>query len=185
MRKIVDEEFISFLVTHRAQIQEAIRKLYFLSHRDEQLTGGTTERVVRGLLVGASFSLWRAVFTASQPLDQPTNIDQSLKFLKNLIETNAVAFQAEQNSWAFGYYINNARFRLRAAYDLLPEDVKERYLSEYQPLMISAHQLLGIDAYKAMHVSFLALVDLLDSHLATVPYVPWSPNVLKTNPTYE
>jgi hypothetical protein len=69
------------------------------------------------LVVGTSFSLWRAVF-----LVDPDDIERPIvetaaiadKFLLRIITTNNVSFTDDYNNreWSGGYYMNNVRFRL-------------------------------------------------------------------------
>ena len=47
---------------------------------------------------------------------------KALGFLKVLVQENAITFQQDRkhNDWTFGYYLNNAYFRLQLAYKKLP-----------------------------------------------------------------
>src|SRR5262249_27226273 len=82
---------------------------------------------VFGLLVGAGFSLWRAVFLALPKRNLVDVLNDETKLLKILIETNSIGFPQDLGTqqWMGGYYNNNAVFRLHAlvedkmAWDLL------------------------------------------------------------------
>jgi hypothetical protein len=67
------------------------------------------------LMVGCIFSLWRAVFLAHEGVTPEANLDDAVKYLDRVIRTNAINFSDDlaQQGWAFSYYANNARFRLR------------------------------------------------------------------------
>jgi hypothetical protein len=65
------------------------------------------------LLVGVGFSLWRAVFQAGKYSDRNDKIEKARIFLDEIIRNNAALYSTELNSWSFGYYILNARLRLK------------------------------------------------------------------------
>jgi len=86
----------------------------------------TTKRRICGLLIGASFSLWRAVFLVRGEDRQWKDIfTAGQNFLEKRIETNAIAFSDEYNdknrTWVAGYYLNNARFRAETSIEELIE----------------------------------------------------------------
>jgi hypothetical protein len=63
-----------------------------------------------GALIGAGFSLWRAVFQASNELSEPTlNLAWVRWFLNQIIRNNMAAYQTELNSWSL------AEFRMLCA----------------------------------------------------------------------
>jgi hypothetical protein len=66
-------------------------------------------------LVGAAFSLWRAVFLAEKEGSLGASLVHSIKFLEKIVRTNAIAFpqEMEANEWTFNYYLNNCHYRLR------------------------------------------------------------------------
>ena len=69
--------------------------------------------------LGAVFSLWRAVF-----ITDPVNVSRKTenldthaeKFLFRLIADNQIHYPDEKkySSWASGYYLNNAKYRLKS-----------------------------------------------------------------------
>jgi hypothetical protein len=68
------------------------------------------------LLLGTSFSLWRAVFLIRLYHDEKKEHTEAVDFLRELIETNAIAFTQDKKyaAWTAGYHINNAALRLHA-----------------------------------------------------------------------
>jgi hypothetical protein len=67
------------------------------------------------LLVGAAFSLWRAVFLAPKnPTSRLAILKKGRKFLEKFLRDNSISYGDEKNNreWSFGYYLNNVRFRL-------------------------------------------------------------------------
>lgn len=74
------------------------------------------------VLVGASFSLWRAVFLAEAMNERRRRPDvhkHAVEFLDVLIRSNAMAFQQEQQTrmWTSRYYLTSAIYRVREAID--------------------------------------------------------------------
>lgn len=170
------DDFINFLVPTRSEVQEAIRRLYFLSDEAKAIGVMSTELEVHSLMVGVGFSLWRAVFTAHEKLNRDTNLESSKEFLNKLIATNAVTFQAEQVSWVYGYYINNARLRLATIVELLPKDNRTTLSAALADMRKPAgesdeKELFG--AYKNTHALFIMVLDLLEGHLRSRSRTAW------------
>lgn len=74
---------------------------------------------VAHLLVGTSFSLWRAVFLGNIGVtvvgEPPKEIyPHAIEFLQNIIVNNTIGYPQDRdaNHWTFGYYLNNACYRL-------------------------------------------------------------------------
>lgn len=176
----VSLRFVRFLVQYRSEVQEACRDLLFLIHdsKEEHFNLGSTEWAMCGLLTGAAFSLWRAVFTAERgaAADQ-TGLQATEKFIENLIATNAVGFPQEQNSWSYGYYLNNARFRLAGAYKFLPAGLQTRYREEMKEISRTVGwEKRGTEdypEYKSTHKVLLTFVKLLNEHMKSSPFAAW------------
>jgi hypothetical protein len=104
-----------WLVAARNEIQTFMLRLYTESQRGKLSKDQKREW---HLLLGAVFSLWRAVFLVL-PEDmerKPKEQDQdAMKYLERLIDANAITFADEvsRSNWTSGYYLNNARYRLR------------------------------------------------------------------------
>jgi hypothetical protein len=66
-------------------------------------------------LVGASFSLWRAVFLLGRERDRAASHSAAMQFLHLLVRDNAIAYPQDREtaSWSAGYYLGNAMYRLR------------------------------------------------------------------------
>ena len=75
---------------------------------------------VYALMVSVSFSLWRVAFlTEMRPRTWPEALRDAQELLENVLRSNAVPFTSEQNlqGWTGGYFLNNARLRLRDILD--------------------------------------------------------------------
>lgn len=108
----------SWLVDRRFQIQTQLVDLNsFLANNLTTIEAHKIQRRICGLLIGATFSLWRAVFL-TRVGDREWNqiLAAGQNFMERVIETNAIGFSDEYNdknrTWAVGYYLNNARFRV-------------------------------------------------------------------------
>jgi hypothetical protein len=106
----MDDDNLQWMVESRNKIQSLMLRL--LKARANPSTGEWQ------FMVGAAFSLWRAVFLA-HPNDgwqtRGEDIEENAAtFLRKVIETNSVSFGDDLSNrvWSGGYYINNARFRL-------------------------------------------------------------------------
>jgi len=88
-------------------------------------------RAIFGLIVGASFSLWRAVFLAEpkREWEGPGGIlDGAKDLLDKLLENNAILYSEEKKieGWSVGYYLNNAYYRIHSALQRLrPQEETE------------------------------------------------------------
>jgi hypothetical protein len=116
-RKI--EQF-SWAIPRRAKSQELLLSLYRYLDRNRDLDQNPEARAVYGLLVGAGFSLWRAVFLAQPVRDwsgSPSILAGAAELLEKLLENNAIAYGDEKRieEWSVGYYLNNAYYRIESA----------------------------------------------------------------------
>jgi len=112
-----DNAFLYALVDNRNRIQSALHKLYRLLNEKSPLASSPRGQ----LLVGIGFSLWRAVFLAKSTRDWEAAGEKAEKFLRHVIETNAVSFETERShsDWCFGYYLGSAQYRIWQMNDLL------------------------------------------------------------------
>ena len=115
-----DPQGLAWLVERRSQIQAFLLRLHgFLEANPTQLT--LEKSLALQLLLGAGFSLWRAVFLA----DRGRNLERvdvdAKEFLRLLIKDNAINYAQDDKTraWTVGYYINNAYFRLHLTYERL------------------------------------------------------------------
>jgi hypothetical protein len=97
---------------------------------------------VYGLLVSVSFSLWRAAFlTEMRPRTWPEALRDAQELLEDVIKSNAVPFTTEQHlqGWTGGYYLNNARLRLR---DVLDREVVAQRVGREELEAVTAIELV-------------------------------------------
>lgn len=96
-----------------------------------------------GFLVGAAFSLWRAVFLAETAITDedswPKIHAHARTFLKDLIETNTIVFSKDQSTrvWSCRYYLHNAYCKILAAVERLrPAAFAERALATLEVVAV-------------------------------------------------
>jgi hypothetical protein len=107
-------------------------------------------------LLGAAFSLWRAVFLANPARKWDNVYEQAVSFFRTLIEDNIINYPQDKNMSAYsvGYYVNNAKHRLEGIWNEIPttyqsvarrrlqklreNDIDERSPPEYWDLLFEA-----------------------------------------------
>src|SRR5262249_34957451 len=108
-------EHLEWLVSRRNKVQTDLFRLHRLAvlRRSELLDDLTNLGIVH-LMVGAPFSLWRAVFLGNVSLSMDAIALDAERFLKTLIEDNAINYPQDRSmrEWTFGYYVNNAAMRI-------------------------------------------------------------------------
>jgi hypothetical protein len=111
---------LPWLIESRSQIQASgVELLNFLKDSGSKLELESeptqTHLHVAFLLVGTAFALWRACFLPHTHQDMKFTLKTAQDFLEHVIRHNTVAYSQESTAqtWSFGYYLNNAKFRFR------------------------------------------------------------------------
>lgn len=119
--KALDPQHAEWLVKNRNDNQVMSAKLYrLLKDHPDQLDRFAYEIQH---LVGAAFSLWRSAFLSDKTGYRSDTTENAIKFLAEMIQTNAIAFSSERSArnWTFNYYAVNARYRLEALGEYWPD----------------------------------------------------------------
>jgi hypothetical protein len=132
-----DLDRLRWLVPARNKIQAFLLELHEVYARKGSADPDPSLRDLHFML-GAAFSLWRAVFLVQYrgDFDKPrTNsqiLDDAKSFLRKVIETNAIAFgdDLERHGWTCGYYLNNARERIKRLGGQFPAGISNANLKE-------------------------------------------------------
>ena len=107
---------MEWLIGERTRVQISASKLLdLIQNNADRFSGDTNAENVAGLMIGAAFSLWRAVFLApKRPTANIEMIGQGSRFLEKFLRDNSISYGDEKKNrqWSFGYYLNSARFRL-------------------------------------------------------------------------
>jgi hypothetical protein len=109
-----NEEHLAWAIDQRAEVQHTLLGLYGLvRHRPPPSLDDDT-RYLLDLLIGAAFSLWRAVFLAETVRDVVKIHRSQEAFLQKVITDNAITFADDRDNrhWTVEYYLENAKFRL-------------------------------------------------------------------------
>ncbi|MDF0645519.1 MAG: hypothetical protein P0111_15920 [Nitrospira sp.] len=119
LRWVLQEHDLEWLVRNRSTIQALLLELW--KEFPEAPSAGSKPGTVLQLLVGATFSLWRAAFLAESPRDWQEHASHAKKFLSIVVKDNAITYSQEREArfWTVGYYLNNAFLRLEMAYRAL------------------------------------------------------------------
>lgn len=144
---------LAWAVRSRAKTQKTTLKLYLLMNK-----GLSFEKVSEHsvhLLVGVSFSLWRAAFLADRLGTQEARRKDATEFLRIMLEDNAITFLVDKNKkdWTFNYYIEDALYRLRDISEELPSIVGEGLVPEKNRPR---------DRWESLQTAYARAVDLLD-----------------------
>jgi hypothetical protein len=110
----IDQEHLAWAIDERAEIQKTLLALYdCLTHHPASKSGFEYQNMLDNL-IGAAFSLWRAVFLADVDRDYTTVQESQKKFLAKVLADNAITFGDDKanNHWTVGYYLENAKLRL-------------------------------------------------------------------------
>jgi hypothetical protein len=122
---MTEAEQHQWLVASRHKIHGALATLHTLSTNEYRpiLLRSDVNRDVFSLLVGASFSLWRAAFLSKAGRTPSDVLDRAHQLLTKLVEDNSATYSEEKNTqhWMVGFHLNNARFRLKEIYAKLGE----------------------------------------------------------------
>jgi hypothetical protein len=112
-----------WVIDARADIQSCLFDLYELDkiHRPALLSGDKFLARAYSTMAGAAFSLWRAAFLSDIARGWDEALNAGTQILEEVLTTNAIGFPTEhrRRDWVFGYYLNNAIYRLVAARKVL------------------------------------------------------------------
>lgn len=133
-----DFEHLVWAVDQRAEIQRTLLAIYKVIRTHTPPQYGYDKMHILNDLIGAAFSLWRAVFLAETFRDVKTIHENQEAFLEKLITDNAISFTDDKanRNWTVGYYLDNAKFRLQQASSYSDQQNKTTTLGEtVRPLL--------------------------------------------------
>jgi hypothetical protein len=107
-----DTKDMQWLVKSRSEVQDLLLALWTIA-KDGCLRT-SSQKLQFELLIATCFALWRSVFLAHGERTSSSINEHATKFLETLVRDNAIAYSQDRDSkaWTFGYYINDAYFRL-------------------------------------------------------------------------
>jgi hypothetical protein len=113
-----DVDHLRWAIDQRAEIQRTLLALYVYIRRTPSNTGYADPKVyLLDHLIGAAFSLWRAVFLAETFRTDETIHQSQEAFLAKVISDNSITFGDDKinRAWTVGYYLDNAKLRIERA----------------------------------------------------------------------
>jgi hypothetical protein len=114
-------ERLELILRARFDIQGTLLEQYAFLRSTTSVLEEVLHRDAFQLLVGAAFSLWRAIFLTEAEREWPSLSEDMENFLFKVITDNAIAFGDDKkfNAWTVGYYLGSAQMRVRPASDIL------------------------------------------------------------------
>jgi hypothetical protein len=163
-----EDEFLEWLVPQRSELQKDLLVLDRILHRIPDAEGLTPNLRLAGWLLGAGFSLWRAVFIANVPLEPERNTSKAREFLRKVLLDHTIQYKDDKNSWSFGYYTHSATFRLIQASSELP--IPERTVELDRLIAETRKSVSGVasdafTAYENAHAALRILISVLDKRV--------------------
>ena len=103
---------MEWLVASRSGVQDLLMVLWHIAKESSPQTPAL--RLQHELLIATCFALWRAVFLAHGERNSSTISAHAVTFLETLVRDNMIGYTQDSRSkaWTFGYYTNDAYFRL-------------------------------------------------------------------------
>ncbi|MGO4508020.1 hypothetical protein AB4Z51_13460 [Bradyrhizobium sp. 2TAF36] len=133
----LDVQHIAWAIEQRAEIQRTLLALYDYGTAFGPGSSSPFKLALFNDLVGAAFSLWRAVFLADQIRDFGSVHEKATDFLQRVVSTNAITFSDDKanSAWSVGYYLDNAKLRLENARKYTQDNQPHPSLPEIEPLL--------------------------------------------------
>jgi hypothetical protein len=171
--KEFDPVHTRWAIDQRAKIQHTLLALYeYLAHHDPNEAPPLQTSFVDDL-IAAAFSLWRAAFLSDNQRVFETVQAAQQAFLEKVITTNAITFNDDQANaaWSFGFYMLNAMYRLKSAFELVEDALpNEDQTTLRQLLTIHIHGKSAESRYqwKQLHAALRMLFHFLN-HASQLP----------------
>lgn len=129
-------DHMRWLVRQRSKNQECCLKLYCLLEANQTAWRNDKYFWAAQAMVGAAFSLWRAVFLGDKKeATKKAVLEHSMNFLESVIADNAVSYVTDKknNEWTFNYYVESARSRLEYLHGKWPAVASEWVVMNRKP----------------------------------------------------
>jgi hypothetical protein len=177
LKKKPSIEHLAWAIEQRKEVQLTMLALYQFvqTHKAEHLT--IDQQSMLNWLMGAAFSLWRAVFLAHS-FRVPTSIyEAQAKFLGKVLEDNTITYPDDKASkdWTVGYYLENAEHRLNTAVLYSDIHLKTNVQGELLPLLRMAGRFdveLTQHEWESAHYVLRRLLKVIDPAATVEPVKP-------------
>jgi len=114
-------EHLTWAIAQRAEIQHSMLGLIQFAEANPPSGLSPQDKIVFDHLVGAAFSLWRAIFLTDAGRT-PDEIHQSqTQFMAKVVADNSITYSDDKlnRHWTVGYYLENAKLRLAHSIPIL------------------------------------------------------------------
>ena len=110
-----DFDHLKWAIDKRADIQRTLLALYTYVRRRPVKNIKPIDVDLLDDIIGAAFSLWRAVFLVDTLREQTIVHNSQENFLAKVISDNSITFNDDKidRHWTVGYYLENAKLRLK------------------------------------------------------------------------
>jgi hypothetical protein len=116
-----DSDFPGWLVPARSNIQQELLRIKNLL-AEPPLTADPVQRRCDedqlNLMLGAAYSLWKAVVQSGHRVDHGTVMKAARDFVDDIVRNDAALNNADTSAWSLGFYLSDARLRLLQAVEL-------------------------------------------------------------------
>jgi hypothetical protein len=158
----LDEEHLGWAIDQRAAAQRTLLALHTFVKSNPAHVQDPKTLLLIDLLIGAAFSLWRAVFLADTFRDV-VRVQQSQEaFLLKVLTNNAITFPDDRanRDWTVGYYLENAKLRLARAITILDGSPDSRELMRHLRLRGLGAELTRYE-WESAHYALRALLKII------------------------
>jgi hypothetical protein len=176
-----DVEHLRWAVNQRAEIQHSLLALYEYVRRTPSTAGYADTKVyLLDHLIGAAFSLWRAVFLAETHRTDEGIRESQEAFLAKVISDNSITFGDDKinRAWTVGYYLDDAKLRIERASAYADHNLK----TDSRRHIILSLRLRGTGRvpfteweWESAHFALRYMIGILDKDRKAKPIQPNSP----------
>jgi hypothetical protein len=179
-KKKSDVEHLRWAIEQRAEIQRTLLALLEFVRSHKQTAADFVPNYLVNHLIGAAFSLWRAVFLAEAYRTEESIQDSQAAFLTKVISDNAITFADDKmnRDWTFGYYVDDAKLRIERASAFADHHLK----SDTRRYILPRLRLTGIRGipltefeWESTHYGLRLLLSKLDTNTKVSPVQPQTP----------
>jgi hypothetical protein len=176
-----DVEHLRWAVEQRAEIQRTLLALYEYVRKTPSKSGYAEPKVyLLDNLIGAAFSLWRAVFLAETFRTDETIHQSQEAFLAKVISDNSITFGDDKinRAWTVGYYLDDAKLRIERACTYADHHLKtdsRRYVITHLRLRGTNGVPLTEFEWESAHYALRHMLKILHPQTTVAPIKPSSP----------
>lgn len=176
-----DIEHLRWAIEQRAEIQRTLLALYdYVRNKGSNAGYADPSVYILDHLIGAAFSLWRAVFLAETYRTDESIRQSQEAFLAKVISDNSITFGDDKinRAWTVGYYLDDAKLRVERASMYADHHLKtdsRRYVLSNLRLRGTMGISLTEWEWESAHYALRYMLRILDPQTKAVPVQPNAP----------